>query len=179
MAVVIGTSSPRLRRPEATAIPRACRCYGRARRNTCHDRRMKVVLVVIALGTIAHANPLRTDPIELTIAPAAARWKPNVSVAVVLKATNITRVKRSMKVMSCSWWEHVRSSDAALVSESWSCNENGLVTVELEPGASKTWTLKMVAAADAKRGPHKFRLIFTPRDGDAMWSNLVTINVTK
>ena len=141
---------------------------------------MRVALVlVLGLAISARADPLRTDPIEIKIAAAQATWKLTVPVDVVITATNITRQKRSMKIMSCSWDDSVKSSDGALVWNGWDCTKNGLTTVELEPGKFRTWTLKMFAKTDAKLGQPTFRLIMTPRDGDPLWSNLATITVVK
>ena len=136
-------------------------------------------LLVLGLAISAHADPLRADPIEIKIAPASSTWKLTVPVDVVITATNITMQKRSMKIMSCSWDEHVRSSDAALAWNGFTCTKNGLTTVELGAGKSRTWTLRMFAKPDAKLGAHTFRLIMTPRDGDPLWSNLTTIAVAK
>ncbi len=122
------------------------------------------------------ANP---DPIEIAIAPAKATWKVSEPVKVMVKATNVTRVKQSMKLMVCSWEDHVTTSDAALTWNKSACKKNGLGTVELEPGKSRTWTLTMFAKPDATLGAHTFRLIVTPGGGDPLSSNLATITVAK
>jgi len=140
---------------------------------------MKTLLVLVALATLAHADPLRTDLLKVELKPATTRWRVKVPVDVALKVSNVTKQKQTIHVMSCSWEDHWASSDPALTWAPWGCDKNAPTPVELEPGKATTWTLPMFAAAGTKPGVHKLRMSFTPKDGALAWSNTVSITVVK
>lgn len=133
---------------------------------------MKSLLVVLALGTVAHA-----DPLAVTIKPATVTWKATAPVEVVLEVSNTSKTSQSIKVMNCSWADHWASSDPTLTWSPWGCDKNFAAPIDLAPGASRTWTLSMFATAAAKLGPHTLKLSFTPEGGARRWSNEVAISV--
>lgn len=143
----------------------------------CHARRMKpllVVAVVGALGTAAHADPLRVK-----IKPAKLTWKATTPVEVVLEVANSGKTKQTFQVMSCSWEDHWKSNDPELGWTPWGCDKNAPQAVDLAPGAAREWKLPMFAIATAKLGAHKLKLSFTSQGGSPVWSNQVSITVVK
>jgi hypothetical protein len=135
---------------------------------------MKTLLVLLALGAIAQA-----DPLAVTIKPAALTWRAKTPVDVVLEVSNPSKTKQTIKVWLCSWEDNWKSSDPALVWSSWGCDKNYERDEVLAPGASKTWTLPMYPAPGAKLGEHVLRMGFTAGGRAPQWSNEVTITVAK
>jgi hypothetical protein len=140
----------------------------------CQDQAMETLLILVALGAVAHAEPLAVE-----IKPATLAWRAKVPVAVVLKVANPSKDRQSIKVWLCSWEDNWKSSDPELVWSPWGCDKNYEKTEVLEPGGSKQWTLPMYPAPAAKLGVHALRMGFTSGGGATLWSNEVAITVGK
>jgi hypothetical protein len=134
---------------------------------------MKLLLALIALCATAHADPLAVE-----IKPASTTWRIRVPVDVVLKVSNTSKTRQTIKVWLCSWGDNWTSSDAELTWSPWGCDKNYEKSEALEPGAAKTWTLAMYPAPTAKLGAHTLRMGFNG-SGKVQWSNDVAITVGK
>jgi len=135
---------------------------------------MKTLLVLVALAAVAHADPLAVE-----IAPATLAWRAKVPVVVVLKVSNPSKDRVSIKVWLCSWGDNWKSSDPELGWAPSACDKNYEKTEVLEPGGAKQWTLAMAPAPTAKAGIHSLRMGFTPGGGATVWSHPVAITVGK
>lgn len=135
---------------------------------------MKTLLVLIALGAVAHA-----DPLTVTIKPATTTWRQKAPVDVVLEVTNTSKAKQTITVWLCSWEDNWKSSDPELLWSPWGCDKNYERDEVLAPGAAKSWTLQMFAAPAAKLGTHELRMGFTAKGRAQQWSNKVAITVAK
>ncbi len=135
---------------------------------------MKTLLVLIAFAAVAHA-----DPLTVTIKPTTLTWRANAPVDVVLEVSNTSNSKQSIKVWLCSWGNNWKSSDPELLWSPWGCDKNYERDEVLAPGAAKTWTLPMYAAATAKLGAHELKMGFTAGGRAQQWSNKVAITVAK
>lgn len=134
----------------------------------------KPLLILVALAAVAHADPLAVE-----IKPATLAWRAKVPVDVVLKVSNPSKDRQSIKVWLCSWGENWKSSDPELVWSPWACDKNYEKTEVLEPGGAKQWTLPMFPTATAKPGMHSLRMGFTYGGVATLWSNPVAITVGK
>ncbi|MCX5747230.1 MAG: hypothetical protein NT062_32570 [Proteobacteria bacterium] len=130
------------------------------------------LLILLVLGVVAHAQPLVVE-----IKPATRSWHVNVPVDVVLKVTNASKDRQTIKVWLCSWERNWSSSDAALAWSPWDCDKNYEKTEVLDPGGSKQWTLPMFPTRTAKPGEHALRMGFTSSGGTTVWSNPVVVTV--
>ena len=123
--------------------------------------------------------PAAADPLRVEITPATLTWKQKTKVDVVLKVSNPSKRKMDLKVMTCSWEDHWKSSEADLTWESWGCDKNYPGVFTLEPGQSREWTLPMFARATLKPGAYPLTMTFTPGNLAPSKSNTVTITVTR
>ena len=135
---------------------------------------MKPLLVLVALGAVAHA-----DPLAVTIKPATLTWRAKTPVDVVLEVANTSKTAQTIKVWTCSWGNNWASSDPELVWSPWGCDKNSERDETLAPGASTKWTLAMYPTPTAKRGVHQLRLGFTAGGRAQQWSNKVAVTVAK
>jgi hypothetical protein len=125
---------------------------------------MKVmfVLAALAVSTVAQADPWKVE-----IKPATTTWWKHKPVQVTLRLVNTSTTPRSTKVMSCSWGSSWKVGDSDFAWDPWGCDKNVAMTITLDPGKSREWTLAMYAVATAKPGAHDLALTFTPDGGGA------------
>ena len=135
---------------------------------------MRVVLALLVLGAVAHADPLTVE-----IKPATLTWKPNKHVDVALRVVNTSTTTQKFRAWLCSWFKNIQTGDSELVFEPWGCDKNYDKDFELAPGAAWEQKLEMFAVESAKAGAHKLRLGFTPSGGTLRWSNEVAITVER
>ena len=121
----------------------------------------------------------RAEPLAIEVKPATAAWQQKVPVEVTLKVSNPSKAPVTFQVMGCSWEDHWKSSDRELTWMPWGCDKNAPSRVELAPGQAREWKLPMFATENAKPGPHRLVMTFTPRDGKPSTSGPVTITVRR
>ena len=131
------------------------------------------VVIVMALAEIAHAAPRTFE-----ISAATTTWKRGEKVAVTLTYRNTKAGPITISVYNCSWDMHVATVDRQLVWDSWGCEKNAPLKIDLAPGATKSWTLEMYAEKSARVGKHALKLTFAPYGAPAaVPSNDVAITV--
>lgn len=84
---------------------------------------------------------------------------------------------------SCSYEKHWVTDNPVVLIQSWTCNENSLEEVTLDPGSSYEKNIILYVPELDKTGPVTFRLGFKrmSEDGDVaepLWSDPISMNVT-
>ncbi len=85
-------------------------------------------------------------------------------------------------VNTCSYEKHWMTDDPGVFIQSWTCNENTLEEITLEPGDAYEKNIILYISQQGKTGPVDFRLGFKrmSENGDIaepLWSDTVTMNV--
>jgi RNA polymerase sigma factor (sigma-70 family) len=119
----------------------------------------------------------KDNTLTVTIKPKANRVRAKETFKVDLRVVNSSKATQSFQVMSCSWYEHWKSSNERVSWEGWDCAENIKYTVKLEPGEAYENTLPMLLAGEPQEKV-SFKMGFTPIGSkQTFWSNEVTLQV--
>ena len=83
---------------------------------------------------------------------------------------------------TCSYEKHWMTDHSGVFIQSWTCNENSLEEITLEPGDAYSKNIILYISQQDKTGPVTFRLGFKrmSENGDIaepLWGNSITMNV--
>lgn len=96
----------------------------------------------------------------------------------VLRVENPMPTNQTVRVMSCSWDDHWKSSNTNVSWLAWDCPKNFAVNVDIPPGGAYTNQLEMLVLETAREGAVVFRMGFTPIDcTTTFWGDEVKLTV--
>lgn len=131
---------------------------------------------------------VRTEPFRILVKPKTKQVEVNRPFDVELRVINVSVSPQSFRAMSCSWYEHWKSSNLRVSWIGWGCKGNVPMPVKLAPGKAYEKVLPMRATTT---GLMSFRMGFTPLQFDTgdgprkqpakrtYWSSEVTIRANQ
>jgi hypothetical protein len=113
----------------------------------------------------------------VTIWPAKTQVKPGEEFEVKLRVVNSSEEPQSLKVWSCTWDMHWKSSNLRIGYRPWPCYANGIMDVRLQPGEAYEKVLVMKFTGGTLK-TESLRMGFTPHgEKTTYWSNEVVLGV--
>ncbi len=104
-------------------------------------------------------------PFKIIVTPATNQVHIGDKFKVHLQVRNVTNTNQYFDTMTCSWDENWTTDSLFVGSESWGCDRNVPVHVELDPGRpGRTWAndMDLVVNQSVRTNKFTFRMGFTP-----------------
>jgi hypothetical protein len=142
---------------------------------------MSIIVAAMALGIVApEPRAGVAEPLAVKARAAKTTVRRNKPFDVRVRVVNASEATQTFRVMSHSWFEHWKTSNATVTVDGWLCEKNFPVTVTLKPGEAYEKTLPMLVTKAEPGASVSFKMGFTPIDSkQTYWSGKVTVQVEK